>query len=109
MTNTLVPGFIWSNMAWYRNTASMPEIMIGLYDGNGGLMYELAVRWHNLGKDIVPRLEIFDDAWYFLVTQYGKDLFEQLAKYNDLNIGQTHFVTILKSIGFKDLTQYTKE
>lgn len=99
-------GYVISHRAWYHNVVMGKEVMFGLYYPEGSTGGEMAVRWHDLKPNIVPRLECFDAAWKTL-NSCG-DVIEKLAFVNGMNIGVDEFVEILDKCGFKDLTPYGK-
>lgn len=86
----------------------MPEIAFGIYPegGNQGTDGEIMMRWHSLGKELAPRLECFDDALSVLVS--FADVLQRLAEL-DKNFTEEDFKSLLKELGFKDLTAYPKE
>ena len=103
-----VRAFYRSSKAWYAKSLGEhePEIMFGIYDDHGeGCVAEMSMRWHQLGENLVPRLECFDDGWSVLAT-FG-DLLAELAKRDGKNITEAEFADILLKLGFKDQTQYT--
>lgn len=100
-----VRGFHWMNRAYYAEAAKCKkEIMFGVYHRRGGAPGEMAMRWHNLFSEIVPRLEVFCSGWETLFQ--FQDVLKALAERNNLNLSQEEFVEILKSCGFEDLTKY---
>ena len=44
------------------------EILLGVQCIEGGTLSELAIRWHMLSGEPVPRLEVYDDAWQIIHT-----------------------------------------
>ena len=99
-----VRGFIWSSKAWYSpGVVDGPEVTFGMYEPGQGTSGEMVMRWHNLGS-MVPRLEVFCDAWDAL--QQFQDVLVELAKHDAENITDEEFVTILKTCGVQDLTEY---
>lgn len=104
-----IRGFHRSDKAWYAdiNDIHLPEITFGVYSDCGGCMAELTVKWGKLyGEDLVPQLQVFNDAWRMLSEM--KDLIDELAKYDKQNISADKFCEILLSLGFKDLTEYKR-
>lgn len=104
----MIRGFYHLNEAWYSNACkdvgTSDEVMIGFYGENGdaGTSGEFAVRWSPLGKEIVPRLEVFDDAWGVLAQ--WKDLLDAMGEEDSKNIPPAAFCQMLIELGFKDLT-----
>ena len=98
-----VRGFHWGTRTWYASERDQ-AIMFGMYDPNGGgTTGEMAMRWHDL-DGMVPRLEVFCDAWDAL--QQFTDVLAILAGHDGENITEEKFVNILKSCGVQDLTAY---
>ncbi|GHU59216.1 hypothetical protein FACS189444_4150 [Spirochaetia bacterium] len=104
-----VRGFYLNNKAWYAesNRIKLPEIMFGIYWKNDGTEGEMAMKWIDLGRKTVPRLEVYCDAWKVLNT--FKDVLDDLAAVNGKDITDDQFVEILKKRGFRDLTNYKDE
>jgi hypothetical protein len=104
--NENVRAFYRSDKAYYAdaNRIKLPEINFGLYDKDGGCVAEITAVWMELGNDLVPQIQIFDDAWEVFAEM--KDLIDELAKYNRKAISDDKFAEILLSLGFKDRTEY---
>lgn len=64
---------------------------------------ELAMTWHAIGKNICPRLEVFDDAWAMLAGM--TDLIEELRKRDNQLITPQQFCELLVTLGFEDVTR----
>lgn len=95
--------------AWYakkilENRDFVEEVTFGDYESDK--TFELAMCWYNLkdSKPHAPRLEMFDDSFIALVEY--RELFEHLAKFNNLNISPEQFCEILRQHGFEDKTPY---
>lgn len=99
-----VRGFHSLNRAWYAKKDGLPEVMIGLYDPDGGTSGEFAIRWKNLDNRLVPQLQVFDDAWDAL-TKF-KDLLDKLAEIDNTNIQEMELCNLLEDLGIEDLTDY---
>lgn len=112
------PAYIHTTKAWYADHISVldanvvDEVMIGLYERGGGTEGEFAVKFHMLGhNDVVPRIEIFQDAWG-LFTEFS-ELFQILANLDDQESPETtirsgeQLIKILDDLGFKDHTSYS--
>lgn len=89
--------------------------MIGLYHPKGGTTGEFAIRWHRVGGESVPRLEVFSDAWEAL-QQFG-DVLEGMAALGagrprlrfgrrSAQITEQSIVDLLLRCGLTDLTAY---
>jgi len=100
-------AFIVSNRAWYKNVVGKKEVVFGMYDlVLSGTTGEMAMRWHDLNRAEVPRIECFDDAWKTLFS--FTDVLEKLADVDNKNITQDDFIEILLSCGFVDKTEYER-
>jgi len=100
-------GFYWLSKSWYRETTLagtdlIDEIMIGIYDGQGGSNGEFAIRWQKSRyfKNKAIKIEIFNDAWHLL--REFKYLFQALSELKEPEPNE--IVELLKRLGFKDLT-----
>ena len=79
------------------------EIMIGFYDTEeGGTIGEFAIRWYELGGELIPRIEAYDDAWGALF--YCPDLILELQKHDNQRIIPDDVCKILIRLGFVDNT-----
>jgi hypothetical protein len=95
------------NRAWYGKVNppkgdEVDSVTIGYYADGGGTTGECQVQWTRLGGEIVPRLKVFDDAWWLLVD--FADLFALMAAHNGQNIAPMDFCAILDQCGFIDAT-----
>ena len=99
-----VRGFYWPARSWYAMSGRDPEIMFGMYAPEGGTSGEMAMRWHDLGDRLTPRLEVYCDAWSAL--QQFMDVLVELAEHDNEYIAQEEFVAILKACGVQDQTEY---
>ena len=106
-----IRGFYNSSEAWYsKMEGAYPhdkEVMFGWYVPNEGTTGEMGMRWHELGNNSVPRLEVFNDAWNALFT--FADVLEALADCDGENITPKQFCELLLSLGFVDITKYEME
>jgi hypothetical protein len=98
-------GFYWTSQAYYARDHA-PQAMFGFYDDDGCTTGEMAMRWHKLGDRLVPRLEVYGDAWAALAT-FG-DVLAELALVDGEDITEGEFVALLKRCGFKDRTEYER-
>jgi hypothetical protein len=80
----------------------LDEIMIGFYAPSGASSGEFAIRWYDVGKDIMPRLEAFDDSWHAL--SQCSDLIAALAQHDSETITPSMLCMILTDLGFVDRT-----
>ena len=58
----------------------LDEIVLGVDCIEGGCLSELVVRWCVLGGKLVPRLEVFDEAWPLLQTPTFAAVLEDLTQ-----------------------------
>ena len=91
-----------TRMWWYQH-GDAPEIMIGDYqheDGGCDSRGEFAIRWHTLGGENVPRLEMYDDSWLCLVDPQFASLAAWMADHADQNVTPDAVCAALESLGF---------
>lgn len=93
--------------AWYKDTINQPdvkdEVMFGFYAPGGGSSGEMGMRWYELNENrLVPRLEVFCDAWHAL-AQF-KDVIDALAELDSSDITPPDFCRLLDGYGFVDNT-----
>lgn len=106
-------SFIHMDAAWYgpstklmRDAVDSIQVVLGSPDRQG-CDYEFAIRWHNLGRQVAPRIEVFDDAW--LAFAECADLFAWFA--TKANRGAVNGVSpqdvieALLAMGFVDHTE----
>jgi hypothetical protein len=106
----LVPSFYASHLAWYSNALrrvgqGQPEIMVCNSDPGGGVEFEFAIRWYDLGGKSTMRVEVFSDALAAFVQQPFASM---LAGLNALpkNPAPTMIIDYLRVSGFIDRTEY---
>lgn len=105
-------AFVVTREAWYADAllATDPEfsdeVMIGDYPEEGGTSGEFCIRFVLLGGRMVPRLEAYDDSWAMLA--YCHDLIDALAHWDDEKMTVQNLVTVLKNLGFADVTKREK-
>lgn len=94
--------------AWYGNTVrqyTCPYIMIGFYYQNNGPSGEFTIEWNKFGIE----LKVFDDAW----EAFSKmpELMKLMAEINKSGKKPSieEFTIMLKEIGYKDVTERTKQ
>lgn len=100
-------GFHVSHKAWYKNIISTPSISIGMYQDDGSTTGEFSISWEELGGELVPRINMYDDAWDLFKTM--AELFSALPEMNDTKPSPDGVIKLLKSLGYKDLTKYKWE
>lgn len=79
------------------------EILFGYYYPCGGTEGEMVVKWIYLAGMLVPRLEIFSDAWKTLFKM--QDLLKKMAEIDGTDPSPEEFCKLLLSCGFEDLTK----
>lgn len=90
-----------------KDCSYIDEVTFGLYLEDGSTEGECVMRWHFINNELVPKLEMFSDSWILFAR--CEDLFLTLSKYNDEDFTVSEFVSLLKEVGFKDMTKYVKE
>lgn len=102
-------AFVITREAWYGN-AVLPdgaqEVMIGDYPDEGGTSGEFAIRWEELCGVMTPFLVSYHDSWAMLA--YCHDLVEALEPFDGKEMTPQDLVTVLKDLGFADVTQREK-
>ncbi len=102
-----IKAFFHLSKAWYgeanlRNADIKDVVNFGYYSPGDGTTGEMRMSWHQLGGELTPRLEVFNDAWHALST--FTDIIRELGKVDDQHLSSDEFCKILLSLGFKDLT-----
>jgi len=87
------------------------EVLIGNYYATGSCEFEFGVRWHELGRGpLIPRLEVFSDAWDAFCDPAYQRLFEDLSAWCDTRTEESPVFTVddlcalLRQHGFVDAT-----
>lgn len=98
----MIRQYIRSHKAWYAQGDDIynPTLNFEIVDEN----CDFSIKWLIVCGKLVPKLEVFDDSW--AVLSKFQDLFDRMAKVNDLNISEPEFCEILKELGMVDATQY---
>jgi hypothetical protein len=101
--------YIHTTSAWYgpilqQEAEWEDEIIFGCCMPNGDQMREVRLRWYRLEADqpLIPRLELFDDAWGMLAT--WPDVWAALATIQSLRLSPDACCALLKRLGFVDRT-----
>lgn len=99
-------GFYWTSKMYPKQFGldkdCIDEVVIGDYPEDGGTTGEFTIQWMQVGKDIVPVLKVYDDAWKILQeSQIGKIL----SGLDNKNVEPEKFVKILTINGFVDLSK----
>ena len=97
--------YYWPKKAYYAK--SLPnnecdEIYFYIKSDKLDLCCEMKMGWIILNNDSVPFLHFFDDSWKAL--PHLSELFVTLSKYDDKNITEEFFVSLLELLGYKDIT-----
>ena len=112
----MIRGFHILSQAWYADAnlrgkfpaKFLDDVTFGMFDedNDGGTTGEMSLKWYELGGKVVPKLECFNDAWEVLAE--FSDVITELGKVDSRNITPDEFAEILKSCGFKDMTDRPK-
>jgi hypothetical protein len=103
-----VRSYIHTSAAWYGGANVLrdgveDEVMIGMYDPDGGTTGEFAVRWYKLSGKLTPKLEAYDDAWSALLQ--FQDVLAMMAELDGEDPSPAEFCRILEDAGVKDTTE----
>lgn len=103
---TIIRGFHHFNEAHYSKNVQLydgasDEIMVGLYDTDGGTTGEFAIIWVNVSGRELPQLQAFSDSWKALGE--FKDLLTAMETAEEY-ITPEKFCKLLVSLGVVDLT-----
>lgn len=98
--------FYCSNLAWYAdaNKINKPEIMIGYSNPDLMIDGEFSIKWIDLGSDLSPRLEAFNDSWKVLHEM--PELINALSGIDSKRYSQRQMMDLLLSLGYEDHTAY---
>ena len=103
-----IRGYFRTSKAWYAQsyaaTGTPLRVSFGMYAPDGGTLGDMSMVWVQIGNELVPQLQCFDDAWEAL--SLFSDLLQKMAEVNDACITEAQFVEMLDSCGFRDLTKY---
>lgn len=93
--------------AWYASAfeGEPDHIMIGFYYENDCTEGEFKLEWSSIGI----QLQAYNDSWEALYKM--PELLELMARLNSNEEEPTvdEFVTLLKQLGYRDITEYTKQ
>lgn len=100
-------GFTILSESWYRRQAVEPgtldEIIVGMYDPDGGSSGEFLIRWLMVAYELTPFLKAFNDSWYAL-QKFG-DLLTWMGSIDNQRITPKEFAEKLRTMGINDLTK----
>lgn len=101
-----IRGYVLAHKCYYSPKGENPEIHIGMYydDKDGGTDGEMVISWSMIGRELAPKLSVFNDAWAILAS--WPDLIKLMGEKAE-QITPDIFVDILNKCGFKDMTPYT--
>lgn len=100
-----IKAFILPHESWYKDAidlvSELPHIQIGMYYRNGSCDGEFKIVWDNIGI----QLRAYDDSWEVLSNM--PELIDLMGRIQIEELRPTieEFAEMLKSIGFKDLTE----
>ena len=99
-----IRAFYRSTEAWYGPSPWIDnDIYFGLYSPEGGTYGEMSIEWIELEGRQVPKLQVYDDAWYLLEEFY--DVLKWLADHSNHDVTPEEVMAGLLSHGFKDQTE----
>lgn len=113
---SLYPGMNAGNAFWgftcfsrqsYAETVPLDcvdQIVLGIQCRDGGCYCEMAIRWHNLGRQTALRIECFDDAWAVLQTPTFAEVLRKLMAEEKENLFPEKVSRLLISCGFIDMS-----
>jgi hypothetical protein len=104
----MVKGFIHAAESWHAKTTLpygrvVDDVMIGLYDTNGGCEYEFKIAWERLCNSNTPKIEVYGEAWQGMMINH-KDLLEFLHM-SDNSLTPDQLIEFLKAKDYVDLTE----
>jgi len=102
-----IRGYHRSNKAWYSTIVNERTVLFGMYHPDGDTAGEMKMSWEMINNTWCAKLECYYDLWSLLSNCFF-DVIQKLGKLNDRNITEDQFCEILDSLGFKDLTEYTR-
>ncbi len=78
------------------------EIILGIQYPDGGCLAEMGFRWYKLDGALVPRLEVFSDAWQLLQTRTVQMVISQLVNGSNPRPTPDELSELLITWGFID-------
>jgi len=97
-------GFTQFSRQVYADTVTIrseDEIMYGIFSMDGGTLAEIGMRWYRLGRECVPRMECFSEAFFLLKSPMHQRIFKRLQNEPD-NFTPEEFASLLIEMGFQD-------
>lgn len=104
----MTKGFTQLSKTWYGDANLkclnvIDEVTFGFYSKEGGISGEITVDWENLCGKVIPKIEIFSDAWVIL-TQFF-DLINLLGEHDSEDPSPEEFCKYLLKCGFIDMSE----
>ena len=78
------------------------EIMLGSQYPDGGCLNEMAFRWYKMNDELVPRLEVYSEAWHLLQTHTIQMVMGQLIQEQEPMPTPDEMSALLIAWGFVD-------
>jgi len=100
INNTEEKGFLGCNFDKYK-VCGQDCVNIGRSFEYGGCEYEFSIEWICLQRNLVPCLQIFDDAWKGLYAEHIP-LLKALADNDSKNLSLKEMKKLLNKLGYKD-------
>lgn len=102
-----IRGFYHTRGAWYGETAILgrdivDQVMVGMYHPEGGTTGEFSIEWQRLSGKIIPRLQVYDDAWGAL--HQFQDVLAAMAEVDGEDISPDRFCELLLTCSVADKT-----
>lgn len=95
--------FIDGELRW-NDASCKNELWINYWNQETKIQGEFTIQWYDLLDDeLIPKLEVFEDAWLALY-QYGQNFLKMLAENDNKNLTKEEMKTKLLEIGFIDKT-----
>ena len=96
-------SFIDAELRW-NDKESENELWIDYWNEETKIQGEFSIVWYELfSETLVPRLEVFEDAWLALY-QCGQEFLKLLAENDNKNLTKEEMKSKLLEIGFVDRT-----
>lgn len=103
VAQTPIRGYYVSHEVWPNlYTGANRDVVFGLYYSDGSCVGEMTMVWEYINGELVPRLNVFCDAWHVLGT--FKDVIDRLATM-PRKITIDEFVQVLRECGFVNMKE----
>jgi len=95
--------------AWIASSNPLPlgvieEVHFTFLHDDGSCVGEGRMSWYDLGHEVAPRLEVFNDGWSMLGDLASEGLLGRLRAIENLRISPARFCALLGEFGFDDRT-----